>query len=84
MLRRSLTVLVLPAAPLAAQQLPSSAFDDYVARTMKEWKDPGLSIGIVRNDSVIFMNHAREWGRDVSKDDSAAGKLRADEEITWQ
>jgi CubicO group peptidase (beta-lactamase class C family) len=53
-LRRSLAVLALVAAPLAAQ-LPSPAFDDYVARTMKEWKDPGLSIGIVRNDSVIFM-----------------------------
>ena len=57
MFRRHLAALLLVActAPLAAQQIASPAFDDYVARTMKEWKDPGLAIGIVRNDSVIFM-----------------------------
>lgn len=72
--RRSLHILcalALAAAPLAAQQISSPDFDDYVARTMKDWKDPGLAIGIVRNDSVVFMKGygTRTLGRSESVDE---------------
>ena len=54
MLRRSVALIALATAPLVAQKTPLAGFDDYVARTMKDWKDPGLAIGIIRNDTVIF------------------------------
>ena len=52
--RRAIAFTALVAAPLVAQKAPLAGFDDYVARTMKDWKDPGLAIGIIRNDTVIF------------------------------
>ncbi len=56
MFRRAIALIALVAAPLAGQKAPAqlAGFDEYVARTMKDWKDPGLAIGIIRNDSVIF------------------------------
>src|SRR5437868_1723694 len=53
-IRRSLAFVALPLAVLTAQQGPLAGFDDYVARTMKDWKDPGLSIAIVRNDTIVL------------------------------
>lgn len=43
----------LPAQATRPAQL-DAAFDAYVAQTMKDWKVPGLAIGIVRNDSTLF------------------------------
>jgi CubicO group peptidase (beta-lactamase class C family) len=55
MLRRALVLAVFAAFPVVAQQAPLAGFDDYVTRTMKDWKDPGLAIGIIRNDSIVLM-----------------------------
>jgi CubicO group peptidase (beta-lactamase class C family) len=41
------------ARPAAAQE-PFPGFDAYVTKAMADWKIPGLAIGVVRNDSVIY------------------------------
>ena len=47
--------LVLATPALRAQQAePYPGLDAYVTRAMKMWKVPGVAIGIVRNDSVIY------------------------------
>jgi CubicO group peptidase (beta-lactamase class C family) len=47
--------LTLLSSPLQSQRAePYPGLDAYVARTMKAWKVPGVAIGIVRNDSVIY------------------------------
>jgi CubicO group peptidase (beta-lactamase class C family) len=47
--------LALAAPALRSQQAePYPGLDAYVARAMKMWKVPGVAIGIVRNDSVIY------------------------------
>ena len=53
------TIAIL--APNAAAQTkePYPGFDAYVSRAVQTWKIPGLSIAIVRNDSVIY---ARGFG----------------------
>lgn len=33
---------------------PLAGFDEYVTKSMRDWKIPGVAVGIVRNDSVIF------------------------------
>jgi CubicO group peptidase (beta-lactamase class C family) len=54
---RLATGLLLAASPLAAQKQkdPWPAFDAYVRRGMRDWQVPGLSIVVVRNDSVLFL-----------------------------
>jgi len=48
-------VSVAAARGAAAQQAdPYPGFNAYVAKAMKTWQIPGLSIAIVRNDSVIY------------------------------
>ena len=50
-----------PQAPAA----PLDGFDAFVAEVMKEWKVPGLAIGIVQDGKMI---HAKGYGlRDVEK-----------------
>ena len=39
---------------VAQSKEPYPGFDSYVAKAMQTWKIPGLSIAIVRNDSVIY------------------------------
>src|SRR5690348_9736759 len=61
---RALSMLVaitgLAARGMAAQQAdPYPGFNAYVTKAMQTWKIPGLSIAIVRNDSVIY---ARGFG----------------------
>lgn len=47
--------LTLSASVLRSQTAePYPGLDAYVARAMVAWKVPGLAIGIVRNDSVIY------------------------------
>jgi CubicO group peptidase (beta-lactamase class C family) len=53
------TALTYAAAPLSAQKAaakPSLAgFDQYITKTMQDWKDPGLAIAVVKDDSIILM-----------------------------
>jgi CubicO group peptidase (beta-lactamase class C family) len=47
--------LTLAAPALRSQQAePYPGLDAYVTRAMATWKVPGVAIGIVRNDSVIY------------------------------
>src|SRR4029078_4755302 len=39
---------------IAQSREPYPGFDAYVTRAIQTWKIPGLSIAIVRNDSVIY------------------------------
>jgi CubicO group peptidase (beta-lactamase class C family) len=54
------------ALPVAAQQRePAPGFDAYVRSALTAWKVPGVSIAIVRNDSIVY---AKGYGvREVGK-----------------
>jgi CubicO group peptidase (beta-lactamase class C family) len=59
-----LGLLLLPEFA-AAQSL--SSLDDYIAKALQNWEVPGLSVAIVRNDSVIY---AKGFGvKEVGKSD---------------
>ncbi len=45
---------VIAARPVTAQQEPFRGLDAYIAKAMQRWKIPGLSVAIVRNDSVLY------------------------------
>jgi CubicO group peptidase (beta-lactamase class C family) len=61
---KSLTRSILTAAAIAVTAAPAPAFaqradmyvglDKYIESAMKDWKIPGVAVGIVRNDSVVF------------------------------
>src|SRR3970282_2806561 len=42
------------AAPAQAAAKALEGFDEYGAQLMKEWKVPGLAIGVVQGDTVIL------------------------------
>lgn len=71
MIRRSAAVLALVlaagAAALPAQRRadPLPALDRYIEQARQAWDIPGLSVGIVRNDSIIFLKGygVRERGK---------------------
>src|SRR5258708_20465912 len=53
--RRAIAVLLLSAAPAAAQRTPDfAAFDRYVDKAVRDWKAPGLAIAVVKDDSLVF------------------------------
>src|SRR6266851_635843 len=57
--RRLAAALVLAAAPVLAQpQIDVDArlkgFDDYMAKVMKDWNAPGIGVGIVVKDKLVF------------------------------
>jgi CubicO group peptidase (beta-lactamase class C family) len=43
-----------PGAAFAQAADPLAGFDAYVTKSMQDWKIPGVAIGIVKNDSVIY------------------------------
>lgn len=53
------TIVLLAAIPAAAQKAPAKAslagFDQYVTKTMQDWKVPALAIAVVRDDSIVLM-----------------------------
>lgn len=54
--RAAFLAIALMAVPLAAMaaQAPFPGLDDYVTQAMRTWKVPGVSVAIVRNDSVLY------------------------------
>src|SRR3954465_3892484 len=38
----------------AAAQSPLAGLDDYISSAMKDWKIPGVAVGIVHGDTVVF------------------------------
>src|SRR5438309_7868656 len=49
------TMLMVDLGPVAAQtREPYAGLDAYITKAVQTWKIPGLSVAIVRNDSVIY------------------------------
>ncbi|CAN5826348.1 serine hydrolase [soil metagenome] len=46
--------LTFMTAPAAAQTGPLAGFDEYVQKSMREWKVPGVALAIIRGDSVVL------------------------------
>lgn len=46
---------VAAATRAGAQRDPLAGFDAYVERARRDWGVPGLAVGVVRNDSVVFL-----------------------------
>jgi len=64
--------LVASSSPVAAQQRePFPGFDAYVKSVLAAWKVPGVSIAIVRNDSIVFAKGygVREIGKPTPVDE---------------
>jgi len=52
----ALTAAAIPARAQKAASKPSLAgFDQYITKTMQDWKDPGLAIAVVKDDSIVLM-----------------------------
>lgn len=47
-------IVALLAAAVARAQEPYPGLDAYIAKAVQTWKVPGMSVAIVRNDSVIY------------------------------
>lgn len=68
-----LCALVLCSATSAfAQTAPLAGLDAYITKAMADWQVPGLSIAIVRNDSVIYERGfgVREYGKPGAVDEN--------------
>jgi CubicO group peptidase (beta-lactamase class C family) len=50
-----LVVSTLSHSAAQAQSKPLQGLDDYITKSMADWKIPGLALAIVRNDSVILV-----------------------------
>src|SRR5512138_1612429 len=46
--------IILTPLTVRAQAKPFEGLDEYITSAMKDWKIPGVAVGIVRNDSVVF------------------------------
>ena len=62
-----LFLFLVPAFAFSLKQVDLNKLDEYFNQAVKDWKVPGMAIGIVKNDSLIF---AKGYGlRDVEKAD---------------
>jgi CubicO group peptidase (beta-lactamase class C family) len=52
----AITALWVSAGVVAAQPAPLRGLDEYVVGAMRDWKVPGLSIAVVRHDSVVYAH----------------------------
>jgi len=58
-------VIILFAPVLPAQDVWETSLDEYIGKVVRDWKIPGLSIAIVKDDSIVF---ARGYGiREMGK-----------------
>jgi len=66
----ALTLLLMVSGPVAHAQAPDitaklSGFDSYMEQVLKDWNTPGIGVGIVVNDKLVF---AKGYGyRDYEK-----------------
>jgi CubicO group peptidase (beta-lactamase class C family) len=66
----SLTLLLMVTGPVVCAQAPDinsklSGFDSYMEQVLKDWNTPGIGVGIVVNDKLVF---AKGYGyRDYEK-----------------
>src|SRR5260370_11902874 len=55
----TLTLLLTVAGPAARAQTPDitsklNGFDSYMEQVLKDWNTPGIGVGIVANDKLVF------------------------------
>ncbi|HEX2205223.1 MAG TPA: serine hydrolase [Longimicrobium sp.] len=68
----ALAVVTHASAAQAQARDPLQGLDAYIEQAMRDWQVPGLSIAIVRNDSVIFAKGygVREIGKPARVDEN--------------
>lgn len=71
------TVLV---AGKAAAQSPLSGLDEYISSAMKDWQIPGVAVGIVHGDTVVFAKGfgVRTVGKPEKVDDHTLFAIASD------
>jgi len=64
-LRPLIALVCLGVTVASAQQRPLAGLDAYVAKSMTDWRVPGLAIVVVKDDSVVFIKGygVRELGK---------------------
>jgi CubicO group peptidase (beta-lactamase class C family) len=75
-----LAIATVPAIGTAQAVDPLAGFDAYVTSAMKDWKVPGLAIGIVKNDSIIYAKGfgVRTVGRPEKVDERTLFAIASD------
>ena len=71
--RCAIVVAMLATAASSGAQVPTNVntamagFDDYLAKVMKQWDAPGLAIGIVVRDSLVWAKGYgyRDYGQKI-------------------
>src|SRR6476620_2837082 len=80
--KRALVIALGFLAPQVAraQAAPFAGLDQYIESAMKDWKIPGVAVGIVRNDSVIFAKGfgVRTVGRPEKVDEHTLFAIASD------
>lgn len=80
--KRALVIALGLLAPAVArtQTAPFTGLGEYVESAMKDWKIPGVAVGIVRNDSVVFAKGfgVRTVGRPEKVDEHTLFALASD------
>ena len=83
---RSLAVLLsFASGPALAQGAPPkpdplAGLDSYIESAMRDWKIPGLAVGIVKNDSVVYLKGfgVRTLGRPEKVDEHTLFAIASD------
>lgn len=75
-----IAALTIPRAGRAQARDPLDGLDAYVTSAMKDWKIPGVAIGIVHNDSVIYTKGfgVRTVGRPEKVDERTLFAIASD------
>ena len=75
-----LAALTLPHSSSAQQRDPLAGFDAYVVKGMQDWKIPGLAVGIVKGDAVIYAKGfgVRTLGRPEKVDENTLFAIASD------
>src|SRR4029079_13263451 len=76
----SLAAFLLPGVAAAQSGGTFAGLDQYIESAMKDWKIPGVAVGIVRNDSVVFAKGfgARTVGKPEKVDEHTLFALASD------
>jgi len=51
----AISCMLPPVVAGAQARDPLAGLEDYISAAMKDWQVPGVAVGIVRNDSVVFL-----------------------------
>ncbi|HEX6575091.1 MAG TPA: serine hydrolase [Gemmatimonadaceae bacterium] len=76
-----LTALAATASSAHAQKTdPLAGLDTYIESAMRDWKIPGVAVGIVKNDSIVFLRGfgVRTLGRPEKIDEHTIFAIASD------